>query len=73
MTESLVMTRNVYGSNSLETAMGRLHIGIAYKALYEDTTLSEDCSSFCSFSSKAPEEAFSGFLTLSITFLKSLP
>ena len=45
MTESLVMTRNVYGSNSLETAMGRLHIGIAYKALYEDTTLSEDCSS----------------------------
>jgi len=39
MTEALVMTRNLYGTNSLETALGRLHIGIAYRSLYEDTAL----------------------------------
>lgn len=41
MTEALVMTRNLYGTNSLETALGRLHIGIAYRSLYEDTALSK--------------------------------
>lgn len=61
MTESLVMTRNVYGSNSLETAMGRLHIGIAYKALYEDTTLSEDCSSSLFLQAKPQKRLFLDF------------
>ena len=42
MTEALVMTRNLFGTNSLETALGRLHIGIAYRSLYEDTALSMD-------------------------------
>ena len=41
MTEALVTTRNVYGTSSLEAALSRLHIGIAYLALYEDIALRE--------------------------------
>ena len=44
MTESLVMTRSVHGSTSIETALARLHIGIAYRSLYGDTALRECCS-----------------------------